>query len=120
MGVVLLGPTNISSFDPAHMQKIYLTFIEWTQQYRHPYLCSKSTLIFLRGNVSLTICECVEWFASDVQGSEGRALGLSGPPAGKGSLQGRRPVTDHPKGLPLHWDDLTSLRLRGVGVRLGN
>lgn len=68
----------------------------------------------------LTICECVEGFASDVQSSEGRALGLGGPPTCQGSLQGRRPVTDHSKGLPLHWDDLTSLWLRGVGVRLGH
>lgn len=67
-----------------------------------------------------TICECVEGFASDVQGSQGWALGLSGPPAGQCSLQGWGPVTDHPQGLPLHWDDLTALRLRGVGVWLGH
>lgn len=45
---------------------------------------------------------------------------MSGPPAGEGSLKGRGPVTNDTQGLPLHWDDLTSLRLRGVGVRLGN
>lgn len=69
--------------------------------------------------MSLTICECVEGFAGDIQSSESRALGLRGPPAGQGSLQGRRPVTDHAEGLALHRNDLTSLWLRGVGVRLG-
>lgn len=68
----------------------------------------------------LTICECVEGFAGDVQSCEGRALGLGGPPAGQSGLQGRRPVTDHSEGLPLHRDDLTSLWLGGVGVRLGH
>lgn len=68
----------------------------------------------------LAICECVEGFASDIQSSEGRALGLGGPPAGQGSLQGRGPVADHSEGLPLYWDDLTSLWLGGVGVRLGH
>lgn len=70
--------------------------------------------------MSLTICECIEGFAGDIQSSESRALGLRGPPAGQGSLQGRRPVTDHSEGLALHRDDLTSLWLRGVGVRLGH
>lgn len=68
----------------------------------------------------LTICKCVERFARDIQSREGRALGLGGPPAGQGSLQGRRPVTDDTKGLPFHRDDLTSLWLWGVGVRLGH
>lgn len=70
--------------------------------------------------VFLTICECVEGFASDIQSSEGRTLSLGSPPAGQSSLQGRRPVADHSKGLPLYGDDLTSLRLWGVGIRLGN
>lgn len=67
-----------------------------------------------------TICECVEGFPCDIQSSEGRALGLGGAPAGQGSLQGRRPITDHSEGLPLHRDDLTSFWLRRVGVRLGH
>lgn len=68
----------------------------------------------------LTISERVEGFAGNIQRSEGRALGLGGPPSGQGSLQGRGPVTDNSEGLPLHWDDLTSLWLWGVGVRLGH
>lgn len=70
--------------------------------------------------MQLTVCECVKGFSSDIQSSEGRALGLGGPPAGQGSLQSRRPVTDDTERLPLHWDDLTPLRLRCVGVWLGN
>lgn len=67
-----------------------------------------------------TVCERVEGFAGDVQHGESRALGLRGPPAGQGGLQGGRPVADHSQGLALHWDDLTALRFGGVGVWLGH
>lgn len=67
-----------------------------------------------------TVCERVEGFAGDVQHGESRALGLRGPPAGQGGLQGGGPVADHSQGLALHWDDLTALRFGGVGVWLGH
>lgn len=67
-----------------------------------------------------TVCERVEGFASDVQGSECQALGLRGPPAGQGGLQGGGPVADHSQGLALHWDDLTALWFGGVGIWLGH
>ena len=66
----------------------------------------------------LTVGQGVEGLPGDVQDAECGALGLRGPPACQGSLEGWGPVTDHPQGLALHRDDLTALRLGGVGVWL--
>lgn len=77
-------------------------------------------IIIFQSRSPLTVCEGVEGFPRDIQNCKSWALGLRGPPAGQGSLKGRGPVTDHSQGLPLYWDDLSSLWLGGVGVRLGH
>lgn len=105
------------------MDSVLLNSLVWaseTEKFNKNLCCLLSTLTSIRVEALLTICECVEGFASNIQSSEGRTLGLGGPPAGQSSLKGRRPITDHSKGLPLHRDDLTSLGFWGVGVRLGN
>lgn len=97
--------------------KLYLRFMLDRQGDMNIYFVASTLLIFF---VMLTICECVERFASNVQSGKGRALGLGGSPAGQCSLKSWRPVADHSKGLPLYRDDLTSLGFWGVGVGLGN
>lgn len=94
VGVILLRTNTI--WNSSYTRNIFNIYKaqnntnKWTPSFG---LCKPSNHLMSTLNIStvwvkelLTICEGVEGFASDIQSSEGRALGLGGPPAGQGSL----------------------------------
>lgn len=66
----------------------------------------------------VTVCKHVEWLPCRVQAGEAGGFGRDGSPALECSLQGWRPVGNHPQRVATHWHHLCSLWPRLIGVRL--
>ena len=66
----------------------------------------------------LTVCEDIEGFPCCVQAGEAGSFRGDGSPALERSLQGGRPVGDHPRRFPPNRHHLCPLWPRLIGIRL--